>query len=326
MSPDAFIQQSTLDRAITFAKELGVDTDAFFRSKQMATGSIRSNERIANGVFAQFLQFAADALQDPQFGLKAGATFHPSDLGAYGYLVVNAPTVRDALSTAERMIAFQQDGGLLVSRQESPGEFTLLYDGGELVAPLARLDAEFSLALIHAIVSRLVPYRVSPRLVRVRYPSPMGGAELSSFFGCSVWYSAPDTAIVYDASMLDQAVRSADPHLYRILSEFVVRDIERLPPRRDVQSEVRWWIRQLLPGGGASLDAVAHHLGASRRTLQRRLKESRSEFRHLLDQVRLEMFDEFERSGSATRSEVAHSLGLSDASALFKWRTRQRFL
>lgn len=322
MSSAAFIQSVTLDRAMDFARGLGLDPLPFSRRNGLPPDGSAAVSRVANSLFADFLLYAAGALDDPHFGLKAGAAFHPSDLGAFGYLLMNAPSASEGLREAERLFAFQQDGGFFRTRRETAGEITLLYDGGDLSEGPARQDAECGLAMIHAINRRLIARRLTPRQIRLRALGPRTDKALEEHFGCPVEFGCPDNAIVYDADLLAEPIRNADPRLYRILSDFISREIADLPDRQDLIAEARWRIRRLMPEGRARLSVVASDMGDSPRTLQRRLKVQGATFAALVNAVRLETWKS-EAEGSNGR-ELAASLGFSDESAFYKWRSRQR--
>src|SRR5699024_12718693 len=56
---------------------------------------------------------------------------------------------------------------------------------------------------------------------------------------------------------------------------------------------VKWIMKRGLPGGRSNIQTVAGELGMSNRTLQRRLHDEGTSFKHLLTQVRQEQAREY---------------------------------
>lgn len=88
---------------------------------------------------------------------------------------------------------------------------------------------------------------------------------------------------------------------------------KRTPDSYDspVEASVRQTIQKLLPTH-PSLAAVAARLSINVRTLQRRLAESGTSFRLLLDDCRRQRAEEALRQGELSVTEVSRQLGYSD--------------
>jgi AraC-like DNA-binding protein len=314
---------ATLDRAAGFAAEMGLRPEDFFNAMAgTPRPRHRTGSRIRLDLLARFLTWAAEASGNDSFGLRLGARFHPSDLGAYGYLLLNSATLGEAMVLALRFIDFQQQGGALVWQAMPDGHVEVRYDARGLEERLRRQDAECTLAIMHAVAQRLAGRAIRPVEVRVQHACQDRRRTLEEHFGCPVAYCDRDNALRYEASLHALPIRGADPKLLSILTHYVEQELEGLSPAGDELGRLRWAIRRSLGTARLSLAGVARHCSLGERTLQRRLAKHGLGFSDLVDLVRQEIHAELSRSGHRSRSETAELLGFNDASALAKARRR----
>ena len=66
----------------------------------------------------------------------------------------------------------------------------------------------------------------------------------------------------------------------------------------------------------AALDGAADHFGVTPRTLQRRLRDQGNNFQDMLSEVRMSLAAELLVNSGMPIADVAHAVGLSEASAL----------
>ncbi len=82
-------------------------------------------------------------------------------------------------------------------------------------------------------------------------------------------------------------------------------------------------IRELLPHGYPKLELVAASVDTSRRTLQRRLRESASSYSQLVDDVRLELARQLLDDGNTEIARIAGRTGFANPSgfsrAFHRW-------
>jgi AraC-like DNA-binding protein len=75
----------------------------------------------------------------------------------------------------------------------------------------------------------------------------------------------------------------------------------------------------LLPGGLCSVDRVAQHLGAHRRTLNRHLAAEGESVATIINAVRAELAEEYLTNSKRKLYEVAELLGFSSAADFSRW-------
>ncbi len=314
---------ATLDRAVAFAVELGLRPEAFFADMGLTPDSAgRSTPRVAIDLLARFLTWAAETSGDFSFGLKLGARVHPRDLGAYGYMLLNAPTLGEAMALANRFADLQQQGGAIAARLSSDGHFEVRYDAKGLKERFRRQDAECTLAIVHAVIQSLGGRHVYPVEVRVQHSPRDQSVKLEDHFSCAALYCDWDNALRYKMLPLDLPIKGADPQLLSILIQHVEHELEGLPPPGDELGRIRWAIRRSLGMGRMNIEFIARQCRLGERTLQRRLAARGITFSDLVDGVRQDVCAELEILETYSRQEVAELLGFSDASAFAKARRR----
>jgi AraC-like DNA-binding protein len=109
-----------------------------------------------------------------------------------------------------------------------------------------------------------------------------------------------------------------EPELRRRLSE--------IDDTATVADRVRAALLESLPAGAVSMDAVARKLGASARTLQRRLKDEGSSFQEVLDGTRENLARHYLKTSRMSGAEISFLLGFEDPNSFFrafhKWTGR----
>ncbi|BDG07594.1 AraC family transcriptional regulator [Anaeromyxobacter paludicola] len=104
--------------------------------------------------------------------------------------------------------------------------------------------------------------------------------------------------------------RSFEPELKRRLAE--------LDARASTAERVRASLLELLPGGAASIEAVSARLGASSRTLQRRLHDEQTSFATVLAETRAELARHYLGKTALTAAEISFLLGFEDPNSFYR--------
>jgi AraC-like DNA-binding protein len=304
------------DRTLGLAMERGLRPEAFLHS--IGEQPRRPLSRIPLDLLARFLTWASETSGDPAFGLTLGTRFHPSDLGAYGYLLLSSATLGDAMNVAHRFAAFQQQGDAFGWKPMPDGKLELRYAARGLAERLRRQDTECTLAIVHATVQHLAGRTIRPMEVRVQHAAQPQARHMEAYFGCPIAYGDKHNALRYDPTLLALKLPGADPKLLAILTHYVGQELETLPPPGDERGRIVWAIRRSLSTSTAGIHSVARQCRLSERTLQRRLARQGLNFSGLVDSVRQEFHAELCKSGHHSRRDIAELLGFSDASALAK--------
>lgn len=252
---------------------------------------------------------------EPHFFVKLGFRVPKGTYGAAEYLWRSASTFRaawEALARYERLVSSVFRARLLEAKG---GRLRLCY--APLPAPLAvgRAAHEYTLAAGTHLLRELSGGAFTIDAVGFSHAEPTGSDELPHLFGVKVRYRQADNWIEFDAANLALPVVSADPALFRVLSELMDGQLATLMRPSDLVGQVEQLAEQLLSRGELDLGRVARGLRMSERTLQRRLQTEETNLRELVDAVRRRRAEQLIADEALPLSELSWRLGFSQFTA-----------
>ncbi|CQR56019.1 AraC family transcriptional regulator [Paenibacillus riograndensis] len=172
----------------------------------------------------------------------------------------------------------------------------------------------------------------------VEFSDDMGDVQtLEAYFGCPVRMGAPCNRLTLHRKDLDRPFVSYNEELLEILTPALDRSLGEQQRNRSISGMVKWIMKRSLTGGRPDIQAVAKELGISDRTLQRRLSDENTTFKHLLTQARHEQALEYLADSSLDIKEVAFMIGYADQNSFYRafrlwegdtpsnWRVKQEF-
>ena len=267
--------------------------------------------------YTRLLELAARATELPALGLELGARQDPSKWGAFGYVILNSPSVGAALKNIATFLKTTQHGTRIVyvrQRHVFGIEYSILHPS----VTHKSQDAEFSMAFVKNVVDRLCEWRVSPEVVHFEHAPLSEMAVYEKALGVVPYFDQPANKILFPKTVEDRTVRSADLHLFPIIRQHLVDMAKSVPDDFDLVATVSYHIRQALPGGQCTLEDMATVLAVGVRTLQRRLMERGTSFTQLLDQIRRELAFHHVETTTMEIKEISFLLGFTDTSAFIK--------
>ena len=299
---------------LEIARERGVDLAAALQEARLSPAELSDgNGRLSPEQGLALGRALFRRIGDPAIGLVAAARMPLSDLDLLGYLIKHARDLAGAFT------AFARYGRLV----GDTAAFTVEYRDDEVVVGLSRTGgrkllpetSDCVVALLVRVVRELTVEQVRPRAIQLPRVAPRDGAAFARFFEVPVTFGAERAAIVYPSAALASPMRHADPELTRILARQADNELAALPPDADVVERVRAHLARELERGTAELADVARSLGMSDRTLRRRLRDSGTGFRELLDQVRREQALSLADQGEVSVTAIGIMTGFRDGAA-----------
>jgi AraC-like DNA-binding protein len=151
----------------------------------------------------------------------------------------------------------------------------------------------------------------APLHVRVRRPRPPCAEDFAAFFRAPVEYGVSDNAVVFDATVLDQALPTGNMELATASEQVIVDYLAHLD-RHDLAMQVKAKLTEMLPSGRVHAEAVARALHVSVRSLQRKLADKGTSFAALLEDTRRELARQYVANSRLTVNEITYLLGFAD--------------
>jgi AraC-like DNA-binding protein len=308
------------------AARAGVGSRALLAAVHLSESELADPDaRVRQPVFERLLEEAIVRSRDANLGLHAGELTHDVRMpDALHYALNSCTTLGEQYRLACRYSAFVNANATL--ELEPDGRTTRLTHELRGATALARRHlAERVLAALTLAGRRHAGAHFAPREVWFTHPVPEDTSEHERIFRAPIRFSAPVDALVLDTAQLESPVRDADPALRRVLEDYLEGLLPQTEPE-DLLEAVRCRVREGTHGRLPSIDAVAHALAMSPRTLQRKLSAQGTTYQELVTEVRKDLARQHLTDSRLSISEIAFLLGFSDVSTFhraFKRWTQQ---
>jgi AraC-like DNA-binding protein len=297
---------------------LGVDPDAFLSDLGVPDGARDGFVSVIHTLEA--LEAIAARMGVPHLGLELLKNVPLGAFGLYDYRFSTSSTLAEALEsyrpkqrdfTESTRYELAIDGDAAKIEICPLYRFARLYLVGQsfgLGFAARRLRDVLGEAAVKLTAARFVPE--APRLTR----------PYDDYFGVPVEFGAPSYEIVFPRELLDARLLTASPELARVLADHAPAAPERAGRADPFVDRVRTAIAEALaePTPDLTIVDVSARLAMSPRSLQRRLREQRSSFSALVDQVRRDLAQELLAHEGTLLCEIAYRLGFSGVTPFFR--------
>src|SRR5439155_20711883 len=122
--------------------------------------------------------------------------------------------------------------------------------------------------------------------VNVTHAEPSYRAEYDRIFRAPVVFRSDRNALLTDDSWMALSPPSPSRPVLDVLKAHSEAMLEKLESLKSTRGRVEDLVTPLLPGGEATMDAIASRLGLSRQSLFRKLRAEGTTFEEVLDDLR----------------------------------------
>ncbi len=288
----------------------GYDPDIVFSSVGLTYDMLmRQGARIPYKVVDRLWDEATSLVKDPCLGLRAGEFWHPSHFNALGYAWLASSSLREALNRLTRYIHVVSQDMEIKIKDTDEGLVLTLSDS---------LEHSVRMDLCMATVMTMCRINFGPNLkpvaVRFIHSEPFCGDKYFALFKGPVYFDADSDSLTLTQRDADRKLPGSNKVLAEINDHIVIRYLSSLN-NDDIVHRVQTAIIDMLPSGMVSDEKVARQLHMSVRSLQRKLQQSGTSFRKLLDRTREELARQYICDGGVDLTEIAFFLGFSEHSA-----------
>jgi AraC-like DNA-binding protein len=222
---------------------------------------------------------------EPGLALLLGTSLLPQTVPVLGHLFASCPSLRVAISDAQRYIPLLLSDGRY-SLSERKGKAHLCFRTCIEDVLVLRFTVELAFSWCVNISRQLIGQRTAPLEVRLPYAAPGHAKTYDSVFGCPVYFDCSAAELVFDARLLDLRQPCWDSHLYRHLQEQAERALkmDKTNSWHERVLDILTYDELAMIEDGTS--RVSEQLGISRRALRRYLAKEGQSLARLRDQVR----------------------------------------
>lgn len=291
-----------------------VDPTALFNQAGLDPNRINQpRARYSVAKVCRAFEHLAELTQCPHLGLEAGHYYRVTDLHAVGVAFLASHDLIEAFSRLDRYEAVLHTK-VDYELEKKPGCIHFVCKSIEIESTTQRLSEDLRHSILVDLIGRGLDRQVQPLEICVTYPEPLDASRYQVFFNCPVKFSQPlaymafsdaDATATFTARNSDLASES-DNILDRLLDSAT---------GDDPISRTRHSIMDALPSGTPSVSMIAGKLLTTPRTLHRRLAESGTTFRLILESVRADLAKSYLREENYPITEVSYLLGFADPSS-----------
>ncbi len=268
---------------------------------------------VFRGTPGQYRTVIANMLRlsdDPQLGIRLGASFGISDFGLLGYTSLSSASVRQS---REVILRYQNlDDNVLQVRSSVDAthwqvELAESFALGELLPFAVEEWVSRIMALGQALTGRAFPVL----RMQLAYPRPATLADYRCRFACPLVFDAATTVIDFDPRRLDDPIVLANDAVFTLCERHCRLAATRMVSDHSLAARVRG---ALLAGNGefAGLDEMAARFDTTARTLARELMREGTSYQRIVDDARRTLACEHLQLGRLTPKQVGFLLGYSD--------------
>lgn len=297
------------------AQSQGLDAHQLFHKVGWDAHQLsKAQQRYSQEQLNQLWDLLVSQTGNPTIGLELGRHVTPATFGAVGYVWLSSATLGDAL---QHFLHYQRYlAEALRAELYEQGAYTYLslrHMGSQSGHRSVITDALLSAFMYYTrwvMQKPILPYQIW-----LHY-EPATLTPYEQLFGCPILSKQPETAIVLPSALLNSALPSHDPEL--LTHHVQLADQWQQQSAKPVSHQVRQLLLQLLPNGQVQQHVVAERLFVTTKTLQRRLEQEQTSFKHLLETCRFELACQYLSQDSFSLQDVAALTGYSDYSAFAK--------
>lgn len=254
------------------------------------------------------VEYCSRNLDDGLFGLHLAEHQDPDAFGCATALARAAPTLREGLKSFVTFVPVSAspecEMELAAGRDVAELRWSTHLSGGEQV--------NFQgLLLMMKTLQMLAGEDFRPRYASLTFG--VGRADhqpLQERVGCRVHGRAEVNAVAFPVDLLDRPIRTSNRLLYGLLGGYLAE--LQAASRADFVGQVETYVRSALAAGHCSVDGCAQRLGASSRTLQKRLARAGAKFSDLVQGERIRLAKQALLRSDHTLNDIAFQLGYSE--------------
>lgn len=275
---------------------------------------------ISSDILGSYIELVINKSGNHRLGLEKGFDVPVTIAGMLYKLYENCTTLKEVFEKSDihtptinplyRYIN-RIDENLFIHRITINEEFAKKY-------PLAtRQLYESQLGISLQILYSLTGKRIKPMQIRTIYDKEGDNDKLNNYFKCPIQYATNEFALLFDSSILDFPILTANNQLLSIIEKLIIEMKER-GQESNLSNAIRKYLLQCLPTIDVDIKTVAQNLNIGERTLQRRLRKENTSYREILNSVRIELSERYIEE-NISFAEIAYLLGFDSQSAFNKF-------
>src|SRR5215475_13435788 len=204
-------------RVVEDLRQHGARADDLLKEVGLRRTDVADPEaRIPYAAVLGLIERAATLLGDPSLGLRLGASHEARDSGLLGFVVLNSPTLMDALRNLQRYFHVVGEGEDIEIERAGPHVVLRFRETDPALRGL-RHNSEYIAAIIVRACRDMTRKRITPARAELMHGRPNARVAYDQHLGCPVQFHDEWDALVYREETVRLPVIGADNKLLKVL-------------------------------------------------------------------------------------------------------------
>lgn len=309
-----------LDNLLAYLSERGVTAKQLHGLLRLTPEDHVSEQgRFPLRLFEMLLDAGSQLLGDYYLGAHAGAHCSSQPWGMVNYLGMSASSNREAVNAVVNYSRLLIDhGDVELSEQIHDLDVVRL----TWVLPPRQVPSrqvvEFFFSNWYRVNKPMLDRWCSKREIHFTHEGPADRGEIEGIIEAPVHYNSHCNAVEFDRHFLDRPTKFPHSSIHKSLEQAARAELANLQFEDRILRDVKECIVSQLANGVPKLEDVAASLRLTPRTLQRRLNNTNTNFKFMVDDARKERSIRLISDSAMGLPDISAELGFSDQSAFQK--------
>lgn len=289
-------------------QRMGLDTSAVLASINLPDAPPDPQARRDNAGQRRFWQALEQISGDTDIGLHVGEMMPPLRGHLLEYLLLSSPTLGDGIQRVLACSSLLSDSFQLRLEVES--------DTARLVgfSHPVRHFIECTLVVVLKLLGQVTDGEFRASVIWLEQQQGAAAAEYLRVYACPVELGQPQTAICFDAALLNRVSAAAAPQLLQLHEQLAHTQLQGLQ-QREWLARLEQEILALLAGGKLTLALLAGALGMSQRRLRTELSLAGTSFNEQVAACRARLARRLLAQTDEPLDQIIYRTGFSEAAA-----------
>ncbi|MDX2320920.1 MAG: AraC family transcriptional regulator ligand-binding domain-containing protein [Moritella sp.] len=275
---------------------------------------------LCNKLFEQ----SAELTDDPLLPIKVSQCIVATTFHALGYALQASSSLQDAFT---RLVHYDRvlSSTCRINLSEDEAHCYLELNLNETENNINRIGEQLELTMLLSII-KICRDLSNPGFTPVKIYTTVDSRcrdEFEAYTGCSIEFNANKSMLIMDRNLLARRLPNFAPDLI-LLSDKAADDYLAGLSGNNVVCKVRSEVVSLMATGVPNIDLVAEKLNFSQRSLQRKLNDSGTSYKDLVENIRQSMAEKYLNQNLLSLGEISYLLGFSNVAnfsrAFKRWK------
>jgi AraC-like DNA-binding protein len=312
------IRATSIQWAIKQLRHSGIEASRLLANTHLKIDWIDNKDAfIPYTDYQQIIINSLDATGDNALGLQIGKTATPIMFDSFGYAIISSKTLKDAFNVYlkyQDLSCQLTHVSMTINKNECMVQVDPAYPFKDRVLVYI---IEEALSNLHNTSIFLLNQEPKLKEVGLSYKKPEHIELYREMFHCPLRFMAQRNYLLFDARYLKIPISSSNPSVHIFCTrhcEEMLKDLKKSDPFIE---EIRNVILST-PGQFPKTNEAAKALGMGTRSMQRKLKERKTSYKKILDEIRSTISMRYLENTNLTVDQISDLVGFSETRALRK--------